>query len=390
MQGYGHTIITDQGTKMLTAVDGAKGKIAYTKAVLYTQDIKGMSDDEQRALTVLEGEQFSVATNVTEITENMVTVSASFNNAKVLQDIRFNSIGWFAKITVDDQEKLLAVTPSETEQTLVAGSSGASTSALDINMRFARSHNATVVINPTQEGLVTNTDLKAEIERNKLKFRKEEVDVSKADINLNDITCNSEGVVPIANLGLSEVKKDFPKNHRLPLFAYDLGPIYRGSDVSLARYKVRYDDNSQTIYQEVSFYGVSFYRSFVIPNSDNNNYIWKFKANYEYQNIIILDKPINFKQFTGIYDEESIVDDPEFSNYLVPFGKFMLHDVADGINTISDYGEPVLRSKESAMLEITAFGNGTLLKYTLYNLRGARYFRVFYLIGNTWKEVSLT
>lgn len=383
MQGYGHTIITDQGTKMLTAVDGAKGKIAYTKAVLYAQDIKGMSDDEQRALTVLEGEQFSVATNVTEITENMVTVSASFNNAKVLQDIRFNSIGWFAKTTVDDQEKLLAVTPSETEQTLVAGSSGASTSALDINMRFARSHNATVVINPTQEGLVTNTDLKAEIERNKVKFRKEEVDVSTADINLNDITSDSEGVVPIVNLGLSEVKKDFPKNHRLPLFAYDLGPIYKRSDASLTYYKVRYDETHKTVYQEISFYGTTFYRNFVIPNSDNNNYIWNFKTNYEYHNIIILDKTVSFKYVVGNYDENVIIEYPENVNQLLPFGKFMLPSVADGINSIKDYGEPVLRTKESAMIEIT----GPLLKYTFFS---PTHLRIFYLIGHTWKEVGLT
>lgn len=387
MQGYGHTIITDQGTKMLTAVDGAKGKIAYTKAVLYTQDIKGMSDDEQRALTVLEGEQFSVATNVTEITENMVTVSASFNNAKVLQDIRFNSIGWFAKTTVDDQEKLLAVTPSETEQTLVAGSSGASTSALDINMRFARSHNATVVINPTQEGLVTNTDLKAEIERNKVKFRKEEVDVSTADINLNDITCNSEGVVPIVNLGLAEVKKDFPKNHRLPLFAYDSDPIYGRFDVSLAYYKVRYDETHKTVYQEISFYGTTFYRSFVIPNSDNNNYVWNFKTNYEYYDTIILDKPVNFKYAVGNYDENVIIEYPENVNQLLPFGKFMLPIVADGINSIKDYGEPVLRTKESAMIEITTYASGALLKYTFFSLT---HLRMFYLMGHTWKEVGLT
>ena len=161
MQGYGRTLITNAGSKMLTDVDGAKGKITYTKAVLYAQDIKGMSEDEQRALTTIDDEQMSTPVIVTDIKEETVTVSASFNNAKLTKDIAFNSIGWFAKTSVDDQERLLAVTPSDAEQTIVAGSSGASTSALDINMAFARNDNATVVIKPTEAGLINQAQLDA-------------------------------------------------------------------------------------------------------------------------------------------------------------------------------------------------------------------------------------
>ena len=173
MQGYGRTLITTEGSKMLTAVDGAKGKITYTKAVLYSQDIKGMSEDEQRALTVMSGEQMSTSTNVTDINDKTVTVSASFNNAKVTKDITFNSIGWFAKTTVDDQERLLAVTPSDTEQTLVAGSNGASTSALDINMAFARSDNANIEISPTEAGLISQAQLDAAINQVKINLEAE-------------------------------------------------------------------------------------------------------------------------------------------------------------------------------------------------------------------------
>ncbi|MCT6890031.1 MAG: pyocin knob domain-containing protein [Lactobacillus sp.] len=161
MQGYGRTLITNAGSKMLTDVDGAKGKITYTKAVLYAQDIKGMSEDEQRALTEIDDEQMSTPVIVTDIKEETVTVSASFNNTKLTKDIAFNSIGWFAKTSVDDQERLLAVTPSDAEQTIVAGSSGASTSALDINMAFARNDNATVVIKPTEAGLINQAQLDA-------------------------------------------------------------------------------------------------------------------------------------------------------------------------------------------------------------------------------------
>lgn len=173
MQGYGHTLITAEGSKMLTAVDGAKGKITYTKAALYTQDIKGMSEDEQRALTLIDDEQMSTPVVVTDINDNTVTVSASFNNAKLTKDITFNSIGWFAKTSVDDQERLLAVTPSDAEQTIVAGSSGASTSALDINMAFARSDNATVLIKPTETGLISQTQLDAAINQVKINLEAE-------------------------------------------------------------------------------------------------------------------------------------------------------------------------------------------------------------------------
>ena len=186
MQGYGHTLITAEGSKMLTAVDGAKGKITYTNAILYAQDIKGMSDDEQRALTSIDDEQMSTPVVVTDINDNTVTVSASFNNAKVTKDITFNSIGWFAKTTVDDQERLLAVTPSDTEQTLVAGSNGASTSALDINMAFARSDNATVVIKPTETGLISQTQLDAAINQVKINLEAEFPDVVKDAVNQID------------------------------------------------------------------------------------------------------------------------------------------------------------------------------------------------------------
>ena len=98
---------------------------------------------------------------VTDVRDNTVTVLASFNNANVTKDLTFNSIGWFAKTSVDDTEKLLAVTPSETEQTLVAGKNGASTSSTDIEMVFARSHDTTVVVNPSAVGLVSKAQLSA-------------------------------------------------------------------------------------------------------------------------------------------------------------------------------------------------------------------------------------
>ena len=159
MQKFGKTIITNAGRQMLTQVDGAKGKITYTKASLCTQDVKKISEDDCLALTALTGVQMDTNLEVTDVRDNTVTVLASFNNAKVTKDLTFNSIGWFAKTSVDDTEKLLAITPSETEQTLVAGKNGASTSSTDIEMVFARSHDTTVVVNPSAVGLVSKAQL---------------------------------------------------------------------------------------------------------------------------------------------------------------------------------------------------------------------------------------
>lgn len=161
MQKFGKTIVTDTGRQMLTEVDGAKGKITYTKASICNQDIKNLSENECLSLTSLDGVQLDTELEVTDVRDTTVTVLASFNNATVTQDLAFNSIGWFAKTSVDDAEKLLAVTPSESEQTLVAGNSGASTSSIDIEMVFGRSHNTTVVVNPSAVGLVSKAQLTA-------------------------------------------------------------------------------------------------------------------------------------------------------------------------------------------------------------------------------------
>lgn len=159
MQKFGKTIITNAGRQMLTQVDGSKGKITYTKASLCSQDVKKLSEDDCLALTALTGVQMDTSLEVTDVRDNTVTVLASFNNANVTKDLTFNSIGWFAKTSVDDTEKLLAITPSETEQTLVAGKNGASTSSTDIEMIFARSHDTTVVVNPSSVGLVSKAQL---------------------------------------------------------------------------------------------------------------------------------------------------------------------------------------------------------------------------------------
>lgn len=186
MQKFGQTFITKVGQQMLTKVDGAKGEITYTKTVLYTQDIKGMSNDERFSLTELTGEQIATKPTVVDIQDTTVTINASFNNAQVTQDLTFNSIGWFAKTSVDDKEQLLATTPSEMEQTLVAGSNGAATSSIDIDLAFARSHDTTVVVKPPEEGLVSLSQMNTKIKEMKETLEAEFPEViakSKEEIN---------------------------------------------------------------------------------------------------------------------------------------------------------------------------------------------------------------
>lgn len=207
MQKFGKTIITNAGRQMLTQVDGAKGKITYTKASLCSQDVKKLSEDDCLALTALTGVQMDTSLEVTDVRDNTVTVLASFNNANVTKDLTFNSIGWFAKTSVDDAEKLLAVTPSETEQTLVAGKNGASTSSTDIEMLFARSHDTTVVVNPSSVGLVSKAQLSSATDKinndiNSLSaLTNPDSIVSNQTINLDTFT--TKGITKFQNAQLS-------------------------------------------------------------------------------------------------------------------------------------------------------------------------------------------
>lgn len=187
MQKFGKTLITNSGRKMLVEVDGAKGQLTYTRAALFKQDIKGLAEEDQIALSELSGQQIETPLEVTQIQDTTITVSASFNNSKVSQDLPFNTIGWFAKTSVDNTEQLMAVTPSLAEQTLVAGVEGASTSALDIDMVVGRSHNTTVVLSPNQAGVVSSKQLEAVVERTKIELAASTDEKLKSKVDKSEI-----------------------------------------------------------------------------------------------------------------------------------------------------------------------------------------------------------
>ena len=211
MQKFGKTLITDSGRKMLVQVDGAEGQLTYTRAALFSQDIKSMAEEDQIALVDLNGKQVETTVEVTQVTDTTVTVSASFNNSSIKNDLPFNSIGWFAKTSVDNTEHLMAVTPSLSEQVLVAGVEGASTSSLDIDMVFGRSHNTNVVLSPNQAGVVNKAQMEEAI--NKVKLELEAEFPKNVDKTIKDLKDQVAGDLTNAQKTLrDEIKTLYPLN----------------------------------------------------------------------------------------------------------------------------------------------------------------------------------
>ena len=159
MDKFNNTIITNAGRKLLNNVSGGQGKITYTKAVLYNQDISSLSDEDLMALTSLSGDVVTTNISIVKVTDTTVTAEASFTNAKLTQDVTFNAIGWFASVVPGDDETLIAVTPSATTQTLVAGSNGKATASVDFKLLMGISHDAQVHLTTNEAGTIDQTHL---------------------------------------------------------------------------------------------------------------------------------------------------------------------------------------------------------------------------------------
>lgn len=159
MDKFNNTIITNAGRKLLNNVSGGQGKITYTKAVLYNQDISSLSDEDLMALTSLSGDVVTTNISIVKVTDTTVTAEASFTNAKLTQDVTFNAIGWFASVVPGDDETLIAVTPSATTQTLVAGSNGKATASVDFKLLMGISHDAQVNLTTNEAGTIDQTHL---------------------------------------------------------------------------------------------------------------------------------------------------------------------------------------------------------------------------------------
>lgn len=177
------TIITDLGRKMLIFIGAGEGMITYTQAKIYSQDVNGKDDPDIRALTSLDGEQLATTVGVTDIQDNHITVSASFNNKTLTDDVTFNSIGWFAKVDKDDPqhtqikadtEYLIGITPTNGEQLLAAAPPDhRSSQSINADLNMAISNDAHVDMTVNEAGTVHRSELNFELTKIKDAIDKE-------------------------------------------------------------------------------------------------------------------------------------------------------------------------------------------------------------------------
>jgi len=160
MQKPNQPVLTNAGRQMLNDVAGSKGKITYTKAVMYGQDLSSMTIDQLRDLTTINDSKLETKIGVSDIKLETVTIIASFSNATVMQDTTYSSIGWYASTTVDSAEKLIAVIPYQQPQTLIAGSNGKATASTDIQLLIHIGDDVNVELRPIEEGLISEAELK--------------------------------------------------------------------------------------------------------------------------------------------------------------------------------------------------------------------------------------
>lgn len=193
MEKFKTSLITDAGRGMLLGLGSGNTQLTYTKAVLYDQDLSSMQDDQIRALTALTGEKLSTNISNVKVNKNTVLIYATFANGNLSDDITFNTVGWYAKSSYDNQEKLLAISPSIGTQTLAAGSPDhRSTAEIDINLAMGISNDVSVNVVVDQTGVVHNKDLQDAIEQVKIDLK---ADIEQAG-KVKSVTMNSAKYEP--------------------------------------------------------------------------------------------------------------------------------------------------------------------------------------------------
>ena len=141
--------ITEQGRTMMTA----GGDVAYTKAVLYGQDISHLTADQVQALTSIGSPLKQVPLGVSDKQSNgkdtTVVLEATFQNDGLTADLPYTAVGFFAKKGED--EKLIIVAVANAGAYLAATRpDGVATDALDLKVAIAigDATNVTAVVDP--------------------------------------------------------------------------------------------------------------------------------------------------------------------------------------------------------------------------------------------------
>lgn len=157
MTKFKDIIITATGQNAINQAIASGGKITYTKASLSATDLTSKSISDIQAITALDNQKDSTLTLISA--ENgSVVLSATFDNAGLANDIKFNSVGWFAK-TDQQAEFLFAVSRYDTEQVLgtIAPDSDA-TQSITLQIGLAVSQGNVQVVE-TQAGVAMKADL---------------------------------------------------------------------------------------------------------------------------------------------------------------------------------------------------------------------------------------
>lgn len=164
---FDDTIVTNAGRKLLIRVGAGKGVISYTRAGLYGQSVANMDDYDIRNITTLTDQKIDTPIkSVSTVVDNSITISASFSNKTVEDDLEFNCIGWYAKMTTDDKETLLGITPTNGTLTLAAHSpDNISTESINVDFSMAISNAAKVDLTVNEVGVVYKEDLQVELTR---------------------------------------------------------------------------------------------------------------------------------------------------------------------------------------------------------------------------------
>lgn len=203
---FNDSYITNTGRHMIISIGGGVGKITYTKAIAYGQDISGIDEQDIYALSSLTDERLETQVTVSDIEDSSITVTADFNNKTLEDDVSFNSIGWFAKLDTDDtkhnlkanQEYLLAITPANGLQTLAAAPPDhRSSQSICVNLTMGISNAANVDMTVNEAGVIHQGEL--DIQLTKVKKSFDEKLSTKA--NTNDVYTKQQIEDKLSNLG---------------------------------------------------------------------------------------------------------------------------------------------------------------------------------------------
>ena len=156
--------ITNAGRTMMTA----GGEVTYTKAVLYGQDISGLSDSQIKALTSLGNPLREVKIGVSDKQSSdsgsTVILEAVFQNSDLKADLEYKAVGFFAR--KNDVEQLVIVAVANQGAYLAATNpDGVATDALDLKIavEIGDATSVTAVIDPA--GSVTPASLNSAIKQ---------------------------------------------------------------------------------------------------------------------------------------------------------------------------------------------------------------------------------